>query len=605
MNLLTKKAVSVREKLCLFTFGLSKWHIIMRIGLFQLFLFACGSQLLASSAANSQNMETIQVHVDFHDENLKGVFKNIENQTGFLFAFQPDLLQGQQQVNLSEKDISLKEFLDLLFEKTSLEYKQVDRNIVIFKKELQPQKPLEQEAEEEPQPDPDGVIVEGYVYDEHGEAQPGVSVVLDGTTRGTISNADGKFMLWIPKESKGILKFSFIGYKVVEYKVGEETKIRIDLEPDLARLDEVVVIGYGTTTKRNTTGSITKVSAEEIQSQPVTNALQALQGRTPGVFITQSSGYAGSGMNIQIRGTNSITDAGNPIPGKNQPLYIIDGVPFISYDLKQQSQTDRVIRGAQMNSSPLNLINPNDIESIDILKDADATAIYGSRGANGVVLITTKSGKEGKTTFNIKARTGVSQVANKVDLLGTDAYLDMLRTAHQNGGTEPNNFSTGIALTDWDPEAYTDWQEELLGGTAHSTDISASISGGNSSTNFFISGTYHDESTVLPGNFGYERFSTNFKVNHSTLNQKLKLGASVIFSADENKLPYYDMATYAFNTPPNRPIYDENGEYYWSPTYFSDINPLASLNRRVEDRGNNLITNFNVTLWEWEKIPRL
>lgn len=384
-----------------------------------------------------------------------------------------------------------------------------------------------------------------------------------------------------------MLKVSYLGYKSQEITVENQTSITIKMQPDLAKLDEVVIIGYGTTTKRTSTGSVVKITSEDIEKQPITNILQSLQGRTPGVFVTQTSGYAGSNINISIRGTNSIA-------GDNLPLYVIDGVPYISDDIKEQVQSDRVIRGAQKQTSPLNIINPNDIQSIEILKDADATAIYGSRGANGVVLITTKKGESGKTVFTVNTNSGISEVAHMVKTLDTPTYLNMLRTALTNANASPSAFSNGIALTAFDQNAYTNWQEKLIGGSANFNDFSGSLKGGNETTNFLLSSAYHKETTVLPGDFGYNKFSTNFNINHYTFNKKLKVGASVIFAADKNELPYYDITNYAVLTAPNHTIYNPDGTYYWSPTYFSDVNPLAALDRRVEDKGNNLITSFSL-----------
>nr|WP_255411038.1 SusC/RagA family TonB-linked outer membrane protein [Flavobacterium sp. 1] len=424
--------------------------------------------------------------------------------------------------------------------------------------------------------------------DQAGMPLSGVTLSIPGTNFLEISGYDGQFSFEIP-DGKVTLKVSYVGYKTREIAIEDQTKLTIKMTSDLSKLDEVIIIGYGTTTKRASTGSVVKITSEDIEKQPVTNILQTLQGRTPGVFVSQTSGYAGSDINISIRGRNSVDDY-------NLPLYIVDGIPYIGDDIKGQAQEVKnyVIKGAQKNTSPLNIINPNDIESIEILKDADATAIYGSRGANGVVLITTKKGVAGKTEFTINTNSGISEVANRVKTLDTPAYLNMLQTALTNGKANPSNSSTGIALTDWDKNTQTNWQDELIGGTANFNDFSASLKGGNETTNFLLSGAYHKETTVLPGDFGYNKFSTNFNINHTTLNKKLKIGATVMFATDKNKLPFFDITNYAITTAPNRPIYNEDGTFYWASTYFSDINPLASLGKRVEDKGNNLITSFNI-----------
>ncbi|MBF4494170.1 TonB-dependent receptor [Flavobacterium sp. MR2016-29] len=557
--------------------------MIMRISLFHIFLLTCGTHMVFATEMSGQNLESISVDIELHNQDIKTLFKTIENKTGLLFAYQPQIIKDFPKITTPRGRRTVSDILDAVLQGTNLVYKQVDKNVVIYKKEVAKTAPTVSKTENSNEVD---YSLVGKILDENGLPLPGVSVALVGGNKQGISDFDGQFYINLPK-GKHVLKVSYIGYKTQEVTVENQTSITIKMQPDLAKLDEVVIIGYGTTTKRTSTGSVVKITAEDIEKQPITNILQSLQGRTPGVFVTQTSGYAGSNMNISIRGTNSIA-------GDNLPLYVIDGVPYIGDDIKEQVQSDRVIRGAQKSTSPLNIINPNDIESIEILKDADATAIYGSRGANGVVLITTKKGESGKTVFTVNTNSGISEVAHMVKTLDTPTYLNMLQTALTNGKATPSAFSNGIALTAFDQNAYTNWQQKLIGGSADFNDFSASLKGGSDNTNFLLSSAYHKETTVLPGDFGYNKFSTNFNINHYTLNKKLKLGASVLFATDENKLPYYDITNYAINTAPNHPIYNSDGSYYWSPTYFSDVNPIAALDRRVEDKGNNLITSFSV-----------
>ncbi|WP_163410727.1 TonB-dependent receptor [Flavobacterium ajazii] len=580
MKLRCKTTMFDREKKSAFFHLSKKTLMIMRISLFHIFLLTCGTHMVFATEMSGQNLESISIDIELHNQDIKTLFKTIENKTGLLFAYQPQIIKDFPKVNTPKGRRSVSAILDIVFQGSNLVYKQVDKNVVIYKKE----KAESSTSGKNNMPESDRTLT-GKVLDEKGFPLPGVSVLLVGSNKHGVTDFDGQFYIDLPP-GKHTLKVAYLGYKTQEITVENQSSITIKLQPDLAKLDEVVIIGYGTTTKRTNTGSVVKITSQDIEKQPITNILQSLQGRTPGVFVTQTSGYAGSDMNISIRGRNSIL-------GDNLPLYIIDGVPYIGDDIKEQAQSSNVIRGAQKRTSPLNILNPNDIESIEILKDADATAIYGSRGANGVVLITTKKGEAGKTEFTVNASSGISEVAHKIKTLDTPAYLNMLRTAYTNANAVPNNRSTGIALTDYDPNAYTDWQEKLIGGSAAFNNYSGSLKGGNESTNFLISAAYHNENTVLPGDFGYDKFSTNFNVNHYTLNKKLKLGASVLFSSDKNKLPFYDITNYAVNTAPNRPIYNADGSYYWSSTYSSDINPIAALDRRVEDQGTNLISNFS------------
>jgi TonB-linked SusC/RagA family outer membrane protein len=583
MKLRCKTTTFEREKKTSL-FRLSKKTLkIMRISLFHLFLLTCGTHMVFANEMSGQSLETISVEVELHNQDIKTLFKSIEKKTGLLFAYQPQLIKDFPKVNTPKGFRSVSEILTSVLQGSNLAYRQVDKNVVIYKKQETNSSSALSKAENLSENER---TLTGQILDENGNPLPGVSIVLVGSNKQGVSDFDGHFYLDLPS-GKHVLKVSYLGYKTQEVIIENQTSITIKLQSDLAKLDEVVIIGYGTTTKRTSTGSVTKITSSDIEKQPITNILQSLQGRTPGVFVSQTSGYAGSNINISIRGRNSIA-------GDNLPLYVVDGVPYIGDDIKQQVQSDQIIRGAQKSTSPLNILNPNDIESIEILKDADATAIYGSRGANGVVLITTKKGESGKTVFTINTNSGISEVAHQIKTLDTPTYLNMLSTALTNSKANPSNFSNGIALTQWDQTAQTNWQEKLIGGSANFNDFSASLKGGSETTNFLLSAAYHKETTVLPGDFGYNKFSTNFNINHSTLNKKLKLGASVIFSTDQNKLPFFDMTNYAVSTAPNRPIYNEDGTLYWSPTYFTDINPMGALTRSVEDKGNNLITSFSI-----------
>lgn len=583
MKLRCKTTMFDSEKNSSFFHLSEKTIMIMRISLFHIFLLTCGTHMIFATEMSGQNLESISVDIELHNQDIKTLFKTIESRTGLLFAYQPQIIKDFPKVTTPRGRRSVSDILNSVFQGSNLVYKQVDKNVVIYKKEAD--KTVES-ASKTKKSEEASYMLSGKILDENGQPLPGVSISLVGGNKQGISDFDGQFYIELPS-GKHVLKVSYLGYKTQQVTVENQTSITIKMQPDLAKLDEIVVIGYGTTTRRTSTGSVVKITSEDIAKQPITNILQTLQGRTPGVYVSQTSGYAGSDMNISIRGRNFID-------GSNLPLYIVDGVPYIGDDIKQQTQDDNVIRGAQKSTSPLNIINPNDIESIEILKDADATAIYGSRGANGVVLITTKKGKSGKTEFTITTNSGVSEVAHMIKTLDTPAYLNMLQTALDNNGDTASNFSNGIALTDWDPNAYTNWQKKLIGGTANFNNYSASLKGGNETTNFLLSGAYHKETTVVPGDFSYDKFSTNFNVNHSTLDNKLKIGASVIFATDHNKLPFFDITTYAINTAPNRPLYNADGSYYWSPDYFSDINPLAALGKKVDDKGFNLITSISL-----------
>jgi TonB-linked SusC/RagA family outer membrane protein len=569
----------------------------MRISLFHIILLTCGTHMVFANKMNGQNLESISVDIELRNQEIKTLFRIIENKTGLLFAYQPQIIANYPKISTPRGKRAVSEILDNVLEGSTLGYKQVDKNVVIYKKETTKTSDSNNSVFKTKISDALVNNLEGKVVDENNLPLSGVTIALVGENQEAVTDYSGSFYVQLTP-GKHVLKATYLGYIAQEVTVENQNSVTIKMKPDISKLDEVVIIGYGTTTKRISTGSVTKITAADIEKQPVTNIMQTLQGRAPGVFISQTSGYAGSDININIRGTNSINTPGSPI-NRNLPLYIVDGIPFISDDIKEQSQKNggqivNIIRGAQKSTSPLNILNPNDIASIEILKDADATAIYGSRGANGVVLITTKKGGVGRTVFTVNTNSGISEVANRVKTLDTPTYLNMLRTALNNADQTPSEFSNGIALTDFDQNAYIDWQDKLIGGSANFNDFSASLKGGDGVTNFLLSASYHKETTVLPEDFGYNKFSTNFNINHTTLNKKLKIGASVVFATDQNKLPFYDMTNYALLTAPNRPIYNPDGTFYWSPTYFSDINPIEAMDRRVEDKGNNLLTSLSL-----------
>src|SRR5690606_35548287 len=262
---------------------------------------------------------------------------------------------------------------------------------------------------------------------EHEEPLQGATIAIEGTSILTISDAKGHFELRSP-HAEGVVHIKYIGYLPQRIPFAN-VPLEVFLNQDDNRVEEVQVIGYGETTRRLNTGSVASVQAKEIEKQPVTNVLSALSGRMPGVFVQTTNGLPGGNINIQIRGTGSIQAGTNP-------LYIIDGVPFDGEAINEGSMSSvRSIVGAV---NPLNILNPNDIENITVLKDADATAIYGSRGSNGVVLISTKKGGLGKTMVDVGINQGVSGIADYPQLLSLEEYLELRGEAFENDGRTPS-----------------------------------------------------------------------------------------------------------------------------------------------------------------------
>ncbi|MBO3100314.1 SusC/RagA family TonB-linked outer membrane protein [Gelidibacter pelagius] len=409
----------------------------------------------------------------------------------------------------------------------------------------------------------------------------GANVIIKNTTNGVVTDFDGRYR--IDARATDTLLISYLGYTTLTIPIQNRTTINVSLQEDVTALGEVQInAGYYITTDREKTGSISRITAKEIEKQPVSNPLAAMQGRMAGVHITQTTGVPGGGFDIQIRGKNSLRADGN------RPLYIVNGIPFGTEKLGSTSTSATIL---PLNGiSLLNSLNPADIESIEVLKDADATAIYGSRGANGVVLITTKKGKESTTNYSINTYSGVGSIARKLKLMNTEQYLTMREQAHINDGltTYPTN-AYDINGT-WDKNRYTDWQKKLIGGTAYTNNVQMSVSGGSESTSFLISGTHYKETTVFPGNFAFKKSSANFNINHISEDNKFEVDLSGNYSTDINNLLATDLTSQAIQLAPNAPaLYNSEGSLNWESSTWQ--NPLRHLEEKYLAKNNNLIAN--------------
>jgi TonB-linked SusC/RagA family outer membrane protein len=553
---------------------------IMRVSVFYVALLSGSIQLLLANPGSGQKLEETYVTVELNNESLQTLFTQIEKQTDLLFTF-PEAVKGYTGFNLPKGKRSVKETLDLVLEGTPITFRQINSNLIaVFVGES--------DGGEGSGVMQNVIIGNGGMYKANvltvtgtvkdaaaNEPLAGVNVIVKGTVRGTTTDAKGKFS--IDAEDSDILIFSFIGYKSIEAQVNGRSLIDVTMEEDIASLNEVIVnAGYYKVKDREQTGNISRVSSEELQKQPISDPLQGLEGRMPGVYINQDSGLPGGSINIQIRGRNSLRTDGN------NPLYVINGVPYTSTTLSSPFLNSPLING----SSPLININPADIESIEVLKDADATAIYGSRGANGVILITTKKGKSEKTTLDINFYQGIGKVGRKLDLLNTQQYVEMRKEAYRNDG-----FPIPASNTDlfkWDTTRYTDWQKELIGGTAHITNAQASISGGDARTQFLFGTSYYKESTVFPGNFSLRKASGYLNISHTDISSKFKSDISVNYVVTANDLPFQDLTRNAITIVPNAPsIYNEaNDDLNWAWA-----NPYAIMRNEHISKANNLITN--------------
>ncbi|PJJ07610.1 TonB-linked SusC/RagA family outer membrane protein [Flavobacterium sp. 1] len=420
----------------------------------------------------------------------------------------------------------------------------------------------------------------------------GVSISIKGKSNATVTDYNGQYTLSAAPED--ILIFSYIGYKTQIVSVQGRTAVNISLQENETKLQEVKInAGYYSVKNSERTGSIARITAKSIEKQPVTNVLAVMQGRMAGVNITQTTGVPGGGFNIQIRGRNSLRTEGN------DPLYIIDGLPFASENVGNTNLSAGILPNAGIN--PLNGINPSDIENIEVLKDADATAIYGSRGANGVVLITTKKGRSNKTEVTINAYTGAGKVTRTLDLMHTDQYLEMRREAFANDGVAVYPSYAYDLNGTWNQNRYTDWQKELIGGTALTQNIEAGVSGGNSKTQFLIRATHFRETTVFPGDFSYGKTALHFSINHVSENNKFSINFSGNYVADKNDLLGTDLTRQAIILSPNAPeLYTPDGTLNWENGTWS--NPLRFLEQKYLAKTNTLVAN---SVLSYKILPNL
>lgn len=427
-----------------------------------------------------------------------------------------------------------------------------------------------------------GRSVRGRVLDVEGRPVAGATVVVEGSSNGTVTDANGGFQLKGASPGSSLL-ISSIGFERQEVKPDGSNPLTVTLKRSTNELDQAVIRAYGTTTRRLNTGDISTVTAKDIRQQPVANPLAALEGRVPGLVVTETSGVPGAAFKVQIMGQNSLQQG-------SEPLFVIDGVPFAPGN----APLNNLANAATSGISPFSTINPADIQSIEVLKDADATAIYGSRGANGVILITTRRGREGKTKFDVNVNAGAGVVTRTMKMLNTRQYVAMRREAFKNDNITPTT-SNAPDIMVWDTTRYTDLKKLLTGGTAHMTNAQATLSGGNSNTQFLLSGTYHKETTVFPGDFADNRGAFHLNLSHNSPDRRLSVNLSATYSADKNNLTGRDLSYY-INLPPNILLHDAEGRLNWGEggVPFSAItpNPLASLYATYTGKFQNLVSDL-------------
>jgi TonB-dependent starch-binding outer membrane protein SusC len=520
-----------------------------------LFFLLCRGTLFA------QNGDLVTINLE--NTSLQKVFSAIEAQTSYRFIYTNEQLKGGKPFTISVNKVHVQTVLKQCFQDQPVNYSLEDKFIIITRKD----------NEDKSNP----IDISGIVKNDKGEPVVGATVTILGTEKATTTEFDGSFIL-VQVPAGATLVFSGANVEKEQIVLHGQQTLNVILKAKINKLDEVQIIAYGTTTRRLSTGSIDKINSETIGQQPVSNPLAAMEGEVPGLDITQVTGMAGGNFIVRIRGQNSIQNG-------NDPLYVIDGVPILSNSVSDPALSAVIIQGG----SALSALNPKDIESIEVLKDADATAIYGSRGANGVVLITTKTGKSGKSKIDLNLSGGQGNVDRTMRLLNTPQYLQMRREAFSNDKETPT-LNNAVDLLLWDTTRYTDWQKTLIGQTANILDGQLAISGGNTNTQYRLAGNYYRQTAVFPGSFAYQKISGSAAINNVSTDQKLKVQFTAGYNVENNNLPNLDPTTNIFRLPPDAPPgHDSTGSINYSDGFYQ--NPYPTFARTYSSTTYNLITD--------------
>jgi TonB-linked SusC/RagA family outer membrane protein len=517
---------------------------IMKITLSQLILVILLSGISYANPGFAQDFLNTKVSITLKEVPLVVALEQLEGKSGVRFAYSQEFIQVNTPVSLEARKEKLSSLLTDLLTPLQISY-EVIGNQIILKRVGNDPKPSET-ADIRGQVEKDISIfsdnvkpftvsesialnISGRVTNDQGEGIPGVSILLKGTTTGTATDSEGKYALTVPdNQANGTLVFSFIGFSTEEVSIGNRTTVDVQLVPDIKSLSEVVVVGYGTQSKRNVTGAVSTVKAADLTTISTVNLDNALQGKAAGLQVTTYTAQPGGGINVVIRGALSPN-------GLNQPLYVIDGVPITNNSPTDNFGSGQNDFGGGTDRNPLNTINPNDIESIDILKDASASAIYGSAAANGVVLITTKRGKEGRVTvayngsYSIQTRKTYLQPFNATDfmryheLYGQEAYKYQNQLAPY-GQVDPSTVTPyQRRFSDSDIAGAgegTNWMDYLL-RPGSVNDQNVSIAGGAGSTRLYVSLNYFDQKALIQQS-GLTRYT-------GRINLDQKIGGRVLF----------------------------------------------------------------------------
>lgn len=526
----------------------SLWNIldkIPRVMKLHLFLLICSIGLVQATNSYAQ---TVLVNLEARNQTVKDLLNEIENQSGFSFFFNTRHVDLQRKVSVSVQKSDLFKVLETIFAGTDVSYSVLDKKII-----LSAEAKSSQQAKR-------GKKISGIVKDENGEPIIGANVIEKGTANGIITNINGEFSLNV--SDNAILQISYIGYNSQELNIKGQNELSVNLIEDSKALDEVVIVGYGAVKKRDLTGSVFQVSGEGMKNQAVMNdPIQHLQGKVPGADITVGNA-PGENSSISIRGFNSLK-------ASNAPLIVVDDAPF---------------------SGRLDEINPSEIEKIDILKDASSTAIYGSRGANGVIIVTTKrANKDKKVSIGYDGYIGVSKSVKNYEMMSAEKYADYKRMTFY--GKPDEEVFDAIQLNAIKTGKYVDWQEEMFNGTGYKTDHNITVNQSSDKNRNVIVLGYNKNQSII-SNMNYERFSARLN-GDLDLSRTIAVGYSALLTRTKKNDGDPNVWRFGSVLDPLTEMYDEKGEmrFYNSGWYSSQLHSNPMFDTDIKNVQNQKLRN--------------
>ena len=534
--------------------------------------------------ASSSYAQQTKLSLELESSELKDVLREIRQQTDFTVLYRSSDVNEVTGINKSFEDATVMEILDECLKGTELGYEIKDKVIVIHPVEsIEYTKPIEETKQEKKE-------LKGTVTDADGNTLPGVSVVVKGTMNGTATDIDGNYTIEVEGKSI-VLVFSFVGMLPQEIAYAGQASIDVVLKADSENLDEVVIVGYGSTRKKDLTGTVGTVKAESLGLIKTQSVEGALSGQLAGVFVSPSSGEPGSGSTIHIRGLSQIK-------GDNQPLYVIDGVPVIVNSQLNTAGGENQARGLDQTGTSVNpmlSIDPSNVERIDILKDASAAAIYGSRGANGVILVTTKKGKHGQAprlTFSVNST--IQNPSKSRDWASGPEFIDFMTSLAEfnrdNGGISPfgPEFEILNDAANYFGTADTDWEDKIVNKNALWNTYNLRVSGGGDKVIYALAASVNEQEGIIIKN-KLKRYNFNANIS-AQVNKHLKIGGSINYNYMINKSSGLASLN-SSNYRPDLAVFNEDGTFTsYLDRGLSELNPLGGDGRNTNKTiGQNVL----------------